>query len=216
MKYNSATLTSLIISLVPLFVPFALFITERIKVESKSYIAIVMSIVGVSIILLAGHSAESKLTTDPVGIVLAVTAMLCAVVYSIIARKLTRHYNALVITTYQNVLGFVFFAPIFIITEFGQMSEIPLNSENVTSLLLLGVFCSAFAYLLYLNSIKYLGVVVSTITNNISPIFTVIGAYFIFGERLYPLQILGIVITVGSLFIGTLSKKRSIKKQKNI
>lgn len=212
MKYNSATLTSLIISLVPLFIPFALFLTERIKVEVKSIIAIIISIIGVSIMLLSGSGTTSDLTTNPLGIVLALSAMLCAVTYSIIAKKITKHYDALIITTYQNVLGLIFFSPMFLFKEYGNMGEIPLNQSTITSLLLLGVFCSAFAYLLYLNSIKYLGVVISTLTNNISPIFTVIGAFFIFGERLYPLQILGIIITVSSLFIGKKSSNKIDKE----
>lgn len=210
MKFNSPTLTSLIISLVPLFIPFALFITEKIRVEPKVYIAIVMSIVGVSIILLAGGSLDN-LTSNPLGILLAFLAMICAVVYGIVARQITKHYSALVITSYQNMIGFVLFTPIFFITEFDTMSQIPLNSDTITSLLLLGVFCSAFAFMLYLNAIKHLGVLVSTITNNITPIFTVIGAYFIFSERLYPIQILGILITVSSLFIGTLFRSKGNK-----
>lgn len=209
MRYNSATLTSLIISLVPLFIPFGLFLTERIRIQGKALIAVVISIIGVSIILLSGSGTAKELTSNPLGVVLALSAMLCAVTYSIIAKKITKHYDALIITTYQNVLGLIFFSPIFLIKEYGNMSEIPLNQSTITSLLLLGVFCSAFAYLLYLNSIKYLGVIISTLTNNISPIFTVIGAYFIFGERLYPLQILGIVITVSSLFIGRKSHNKT-------
>lgn len=211
MKYNSPTLTSLIISLVPLFIPFALYVTEKIRVEPKVYIAIVMSIVGVSIILLAGGSLDN-LTSNPIGVLLALLAMVCAVVYGITARQITKHYSALVITSYQNTISVIIFTPIFLITEFDTMSQIPLNSDTITSLLLLGVFCSAFAFMLYLNAIKHLGVVVSAITNNITPIFTVIGAYFIFSERLYPIQILGIAVTVSSLFVGTLFRKKTTQK----
>lgn len=208
MKYNSPTLTALIISLVPLFIPFALFVTEKIRVESKIYVAIIMSIIGVSIILLAGDSL-SHLTSNPLGVLLAFLAMICAVVYGIIARRITKDYSALVITSYQNILGLILFTPLFFIYEFDSMSEIPLNQDTITSLVLLGVFCSAFAFMLYLNAIKHLGIIISTITNNLVPIFTVIGAYFIFEERLYPIQILGIVITVSSLFVGTLFRKSS-------
>ena len=206
MHYNSATLTSLIVSLVPLFIPFALFMTEKIKVMTRTYIAIAMSIAGVSVLLLSGDSAANNLTTSPLGVVLAFGATGCAVMYGIIARKITKHYNALVITSYQNIFGFMFFTPIFLVMERNSFSEIPLNSSTITSLILLGVFCSAIAFMLYLNAIKYLGVLVSTITNNISPIFTVIGAYFIFGDKLFPVQIIGIILTVSSLFVGTLNR----------
>ena len=213
LQYNSATLTSLIISLVPLFVPFALFVTDRIRVMTRTYIAIAMSIAGVSIILLSGGTDASQLTTDPIGVVLAFCATGCAVMYSTIARKITVHYNALVVTTYQNIFGFIFFAPIFFAIEHDNLSSIPLNSSTITSLLLLGVFCSAIAFMVYLNAVKHLGVMISTITNNISPIFTVIGAYFIFGEKLFPVQIIGIVLTVSSLFVGTFSRNSEQRKK---
>ncbi len=210
MRYNSATLTSLIISLVPLFVPFALWVVEKEKIKPQIYAAILMSIVGVSVILLSGDGTV-KLMTNPVGVLLAVCAVTCAVMYNIVARRITKHYNALVITTYQNAIGFVLFLPLFLFFEHGKMSEIPFNPQTITSLLLLGVFCSAIAYMFYLNSIKYLGVMVSTLTNNISPIYTVIGAFLLFGERLFALQLLGVAITVGSLFVGTYKRKESKK-----
>ncbi len=209
MRYNSPVLTSLIISLVPLFVPFALWITERTKVASRTYIAIIMSIVGVSIILLSGQDGYKNLTTDPIGVVLAFLATFCAVLYSLVAKRVTQNYGALVITTYQNIFGMILFAPLFLTYEWGAFSEIPLNEQTITYLLTLGVLCSAIAYMFYLNAVKYLGVMVATITNNISPIFTVIGAFLIFGQTLYPIQLLGVAITVGSLFVGTFNRKKS-------
>lgn len=203
MKYNSATLTSLVVSTVPLFIPLLLFIFEREKVSFRIFFGILISIVGVSIVLLTGSQGISSLMTDPTGLILAFFAVLCAAMYSITSRKLTKHYNALVITTHQNIIAFVLFTPIFFIVDFEGFDKIPLNQSTITSLLLLGIFCSAFAYMLYLNSVKYCGVIYSSMVSNLSSVFTVVGTYFMFGEKLTIFQMVGILVTLSGLYLGT-------------
>lgn len=205
MIYNSATITSLIISMVPLWIPFVLFVVEKERVAVRSTVAVVVSVGGVVLVLLGG--ADVSLMTSPLGLLLVFSAMSCAVAYSMIARKLTSHYNALTITTYQNIIGFVLFLPLFFVFDYSDFSWSVFSASACSSILMLGVFCSAFAYLFYINAIKYFGVVYTTMFNNVSPIFTVVGAFLMFGERLVALQFLGIAITIAGLFIGSGSKK---------
>lgn len=209
-KLTSPTFVALIMCCVPILVPLEMYISEKIKPNPRLKYGIVVSVIGVVAIIM-GDGEKSQLIKDPLGILLAVGGVLCATGYTVVVRRLTKRYAPITITAYQNIFGLLFFIPIFFIFDYDNFVKVEFTAEMIRSLIILGVVCSTLAYLFYVNSIKHLGASTTTLINYLSPIVTAIGAYFIFSERLLPVQIIGIVVTISGLIYGTSSIKS--KKQ---
>lgn len=202
-KLSSPTFVALIMCCVPILVPLEMYITEKIKPNPRLKYGIAISVIGVVAIIMGDNAEHSQLIKSPLGVVLAIGGVLCATGYTIVVRRLTNRYSPITITAYQNIFGLLFFIPIFFVFDYQNFLQIAFTAETIRSLIILGVVCSTLAYLFYVNSIKNLGASTTTLINYLSPIVTAIGAYFIFSERLLPIQILGIVVTIAGLIYGT-------------
>lgn len=209
-KLSSPTFVALIMCCVPILVPLEIYITEKIKPNPRQKYGIAISVIGVVAIIL-GDNEHSQLIKSPLGVVLAIGGVLCATGYTVVVRRLTNRYSPIMITAYQNIFGLLFFIPIFFLFDYHNFVQVTFTAEMIRSLIILGVVCSTLAYLFYVNSIKNLGAATTTLINYLSPIVTAIGAYFIFSERLLPIQIIGIIVTILGLIYGTSSIKS--KKQ---
>lgn len=202
-KLSSPTFVALIMCCVPILVPLEMYITEKIKPNPRLKYGIAISVIGVVAIIMGDNAEHSQLIKSPLGVVLAIGGVLCATGYTIVVRRLTNRYSPITITAYQNIFGLLFFIPIFFVFDYQNFLQTTFTAETIRSLIILGVVCSTLAYLFYVNSIKNLGASTTTLINYLSPIVTAIGAYFIFSERLQPIQIVGIVVTILGLIYGT-------------
>lgn len=77
-----------------------------------------------------------------------------------------------------------------------------LTPKDVLLLFLAGIFLALHLYCLYLG-VRYTTIFAATVLIDMSPIFVLVGAYFLFGEKPRKLSLLGVLITfLGILVIG--------------
>ncbi|MDR1900642.1 MAG: DMT family transporter [Treponema sp.] len=109
------------------------------------------------------------------------------------------------IVFWQSVFGAAGFLP-FAIAEYPQWGrpDIPV----LLHIVFLGICCSALGYWLYAHSLEVLGVSVSSVFINFIPVVTVIGGFFLLGERLEPLQWLGAVLVLGGVYLTMAEAKK--------
>ena len=72
-------------------------------------------------------------------------------------------------------------------------------------LLFLGLFCSALGYWFYAMALEDLGVAKAAIFINFIPVVSAIGAFFVLGERLKPLQWFGAALVLAGVYLTMLS-----------
>lgn len=149
-----------------------------------------------------------ELTVSTKGIVFLFSAVLVAVAYSISLRKLTLLYKPLTITFVQNIIGMIYFIPMFFIMEINSPSNMMEVKSYIVPLLSLGVFASSVAYTLWAYSFSKLGAAKANIYSNLIPVFTAIFSCIIIGENLNVQKILGILLVVGGLILSQLKFKR--------
>jgi drug/metabolite transporter (DMT)-like permease len=207
----SPTVTSVIISTIPLFSPVAAYFFLKEKISLMNFIGILISIVGVFLLIL---KKDFQLDASPLGIAFLMLAVFSAVVYSVLVVKLSAKYNVLTITTYQNSIGVLWFIPVFFIVDFKEFISTGFILEPFINILKLAVFGSTVCYLLFIYGIKNLGITRANIFANSIPVFTAIFSYFILGEVLSLLNILGIGIVIFGLMLTQITKNR-LQKLKN-
>lgn len=203
---NSApVVSSAIIATIPLFTPIAAFFILKEILTPWNIAGFIISFFGVIFMLLNKHL---ELTVSVKGIAFLFGAVLVAVAYSISLRKLTMLYKPLTITFVQNILGMIYFIPMFFIMERVTPSQIAQIGGYILPLLSLGVFASSVAYTLWAYTFSRLGAAKANIYSNLIPVFTAIFSCIIIGENITIQKILGILLVIGGLILSQLKFKR--------
>ena len=215
MKYVSSTLASLIIATIPLFTPFFALYMLREKLKPGNYFGIIISIVGVYLLIQTDRSDYSSL---PLGILLMMVAVFSAIGFTIYAKKLTEKYNSFTIVVYQNIFGFLFFLTVFIVFEDHGSMFSNFDVNLLIPVIKLAVFGSLLAFILFINTIKVIGVSRANVFINLIPVFTAVFSFYLLNEQFNIKRITGVFIVITGLFlsqIGTVIKviKRNKKNK---
>lgn len=121
------------------------------------------------------------------GLMLAVASAMLSATFSVINGKLVKKHDPYMITFYEMLgacLGTLAFVPIYVIyfAENGQVQWIPTSMDWVY-LFVLSIFCTVYAHSVSVELMKRLSAFVVNLTVNLEPIYGIILALIIFGEK---------------------------------
>jgi drug/metabolite transporter (DMT)-like permease len=199
-----STLAAVIISTIPLFSPIGGYYYLKERITWMNFAGIVVSVVGVGLVIF--HEGFNLTDVNPLGIAFLLMAVASALGYSLIIKKMTDRYNVFSIVAYQNLIGIFFFLPLFFWLDFKQFMKVVPTWEVIVPLLNLGVFASTFAFIFFTYAIKNLGITRANIFTNAIPVLTAIFAYFILGESITTVKMIGILVVIFGLFLSQLRK----------
>ncbi len=215
MLYVSATVASVIISLIPVVTPVFAFRLLNEKLNIFNVAGLILSFAGVIMILVnPGSAADFTLK----GITLLFIAVLGAVGYGISVKKLSADYSSLTITKYQSIFGTLLFLPLFIFLDMGDLGQkLALSFENgtfptlVLTLFSMSLFASVLAFVLIIKPIKELGISKTNVFTNLIPVFTAVLSFFILSEQFDARKVTGIAVVLAGI---VLSQIKGIFKKK--
>jgi len=199
LKLVSSTMASVIIATIPLFTPFAAYYMVREKVTLPIILGIVFSFVGILMML---FNPDFSLNASPKGVLLLFVAVFAAVAYSVIIRKISHEYNPVTIITHQNLIGAVYFLPLFLIFDFQHFITVTPTRELILAMLQLSVFASTLAYVFYITAIKGIGMLKANVFTNLIPVFTGIFSFFILDENFTALKIAGMIMVMFGVLVS--------------
>ena len=194
----SGSFASVVIATIPLFVPFGMWIGYRQRIRLPLIIGVVLSLTGVFIMLMGGDGLTGNLK----GILFLSGAVVIAVVYTLLLVKVVDHYHPLVITTWQNIIGLIYFLPLMLTFDGSALPLLSWSPKMLLLLLVLGLFCSTLAYAGYNYGVRNLGASEACIFNNAIPVFSLIAALAIGQEQFNWLKLLGIAVTIAGVVIA--------------
>lgn len=206
LQYMSSSFTSVIIATIPLFVPFAAWFFLRIKIRMVTIAGIVISFAGVFIIMAQPGMTEANSIK---GILFLFLAIMSAVGYSLVIKKLTDYYPPVTILTYQNLIGMIAFIPFFMISDFSEFSFSLISRDIFTTLFMLSLFSSTLAFICFIYCVKIIGVNKTSVFNNLIPVVTAIFAYYVIDEPISLQKILGILIVVMGVTLSQINFKKA-------
>jgi drug/metabolite transporter (DMT)-like permease len=199
MKYVSSTLASILIATIPLFASFAAYLFYREQLTAKKYLGILFSFIGVIfIVYFDGSIGEAPLK----GVLLMMLAVVSAVAYSTALRRLSVGYSALSILSFQNLIGMLYFLPIFLLADAKEIVWSAYKFRDFLPVLYLAVFASTFAFLFFIEGVKSIGITKAIVFTNFIPIVTAIFAVIILNEKMSFIKITGIFLTIAGLFLS--------------
>jgi drug/metabolite transporter (DMT)-like permease len=206
LKFVTPAVTSVIIATIPVFSPVVAYIYFREKVSIQNLAGILLCFSGIVIMLI---NKQYSLNVDPKGIYFLSGAVLSALIYSVLLKKLTYRYSPLTIISWQNLIGIILFLPLFLVFNFQHFMQVKMNFEIISSLLLLAILASSVSYIFYTITLKSIGISKANIYTNLIPVFTSFFSYFIMSELFTAEKIAGIIMVIAGVFI---SEKRFRKK----
>ena len=209
---GSPTLASIVVSLMPLFSPFAGIYFYDEKLSRNNLLGIVLSIAGVCMVLVANENHTRNVIA---GVSLFMLAVVSAIFYSVVVKKLADCYNPFTIVVYQNVIGVFYFLPFVLIFEREELFAVSFTVSNAVPFLMLAVFASGLAFLLFIVAIKTLGITKTNIFVTLIPILTLFFAYLITGEPITIVGLTGVCVVVAGLILSQRRVKTAIRQSSN-
>jgi drug/metabolite transporter (DMT)-like permease len=209
LKFVSSTIGAIIVATIPLFSPLAASRFHGEKISVRTFIGILLSFFGVSLVV---FDSSWNMTASPLGVALEFLAVISAIFYTVVLKKLAVKYNPSAIITWQNIFGIVYFLPLWLIFEYRDFTTIPFDIKAFAGILKLSVFASCIAFIFYAHSVKRLGINNVNIFINIIPVFTAIFAWFILDDPLTLRKFVGITVVIIGLLIAQVKLKKSVEK----
>ncbi len=203
LKLVSPTVASVVIATIPLFTPFAAYYMVRERISMSIIVGLAFSFVGILLMLI---NPDLSLNASPKGVLLLFVAVFAAVAYSVIIRKISPEYKPVTIITYQNLIGAVYFLPLFLIFDFQHFITVKPTRELVFAMLQLAVFASTLAYVFYIITIKQIGVIKANIFTYLIPVFTGLLSFIILDEKFTWLKITGMMLVLCGIIVSQFQK----------
>ncbi|HOP05554.1 MAG TPA: DMT family transporter [Tenuifilaceae bacterium] len=199
-----STVAAVIIATIPLFSPIGAYYFLKERISLMNFFGIVVSVIGVGFVIF--HQGFELHDIRPLGVMFLLLAVVAALGYSLLIKKITDKYNTFSIVLYQNIIGIFFFLPFFFALDYKEFIATTPTWDVIIPLLNLGIFASTFAFVFFTFSIKHLGVSRANIFTNAIPVLTAIFAYFLLNEELTFWKITGIFVVILGLFLSQVRK----------
>ena len=181
-KYTTATNASFLISLSVIFIPFFSWIFNKEKPKKSIFLVLIIALIGIMLLTL------DKNLELHMGDILC---LICAILFTfhvILTERIVKNNNPVALSVLQfawvSLFSFLLQYPI-------ENFVIPKNKIFWLSMVLLGVFCTAFGYIVQTIAQKNLSSTVVGFILSLEPVFSGIFGYFFLNEYLSFQQYIG-------------------------
>ena len=190
---TTSAVSSTIIATVPLFTAVLSGIILKEKITKKQWIGIAVAFSGVLILVI--EPGKMQVTAGAIWLLVAAVILSC---YNLLQRKLTKKYSALQTSVYSILSGALLLC---IFAPKGLDSADVLSLTSWISLLIMGVFSSALAYVSWAKAFS-LAEKTSSVSNFmfLTPFIAAVLGYVILDETLTKQNGIGAVLILAGLF----------------
>ncbi|MBT7817149.1 MAG: DMT family transporter [Polaribacter sp.] len=150
------------------------------------------------------------------GIGYALLSSFLGSLFAVLNGLFIKKYSASSISLYQLLFGTLFVTFYLFLNNSFSISFFSLQKSDWIYLLILSSICTAYAFIASVKVMKYLSPYTVMLTINLEPVYAIILALFVFGdkEKMKPEFYLGACIVLGVVLINGIIKNKSLIKQK--
>jgi drug/metabolite transporter (DMT)-like permease len=201
----SSTVASVMIATIPLFTPIAAYWFFKERLAPMNISGIALSVFGVVMVIV---KPDLSISVSILGILYLALAVASAVAYSVVVVKLSHRYTAFSLITYQNIIGTLYFIPLVLALEPRAILDAQITFKAIAALLQLAILASSLAYMLFIYGIQKIGMSRASAFANSIPVFTAMFAFFVLGEKLFIINMVGIALVIGGLLLAQVRFRR--------
>jgi drug/metabolite transporter (DMT)-like permease len=203
LKFTSPAVTSVVIATIPVFSPVVAWFTLKERISLLNITGIFICFGGLLVMLI---TRNFTLSVEPRGLYYLAGAVVSALIYSVLLKRLTFRYRPLTIIAWQNLIGIFLFLPLFLIFDLKDFARVDMNREIVSSLFLLAILASSLSFVFYANTVKALGITKANVFTNLIPVITAILSFTLISEPFTPQKAAGILIVIAGVFVSEFTR----------
>ena len=177
---------------------FAVVILKE-KATPRKALGIVCSFVGVAIVVTKGDFSVLQFG-NAIGVLFAVAGAVAGGLFWVLGKK-HNHEG------FTSMMFYYLFSLFYVFAAVMLFSEIPrLSFEQLAGLLWLGVFTSGLAYVFWFLALKYGDMAKMSSMILLTPFISLVYIYFLVGEKILWLSIIGLAVIVMGIIIQSIKK----------
>ena len=212
LKYTTAVNSSLIGATNPIITTILAVIFLKEKIKFKNIISILVSFVGVVLIITNGSIDAILNFKINMGDILMIVAVVCWAIYSILSKKASISFSPIKITSYAFLVCVIVLTPFFILEK--PWIYIPKTTvRGWLSILYMSIFASVGGYLIQQISIKNIGPSRTSLYVNLIPVFSMILAFFILGEKIILIKVFAGLLIGAGVFLNSKSSNEKLENK---
>ncbi len=196
-ELTSASNTSIIIAMTPGFIALLSVLLKHERVHPAAWAGIGISFIGFYFVVVHRSGAVSFSWNTFQGDGLVFLGALSWTCYTVLSKPLLDRYSPLKLTSLTMGTGTLFFIP-FCVPDLVRLPYAAVPGRAWFYLVFSGLFAIVICYIIWYTSVRRVGNSKTAIYDNLIPIFTVLFAHYILGERVTLLQAAGACV----IFLG--------------
>ena len=197
-----ASRAALIIALNPVITITISSLVLKERLRARRWAGVAIALFGVWIVISRGDIASIASAGIGAGELFMFAAVISWALYTIIGRKVLAGLTPLAATNYAALWGTLLLACVAA-PELSGLTMAQFDWSMIGALLYLGVCGTALAFVWYYTSVKKLGTAVTSIFNNLVPVFGVAISVLLLGEPLlWSMLIGGAIAIVGVMMVS--------------
>jgi len=194
LKYIPATTGSLLLSLIPLLVLFAGILWLKELPTRLQTVGVVVGLAGSVLFFSPGFKAA-----EPLGMAIVAIGLLGIAAFGIIGREVARERR--VDTLSLTAIPLAFGGGILLPIAFSIEGLPEFSAKGWVFVLWLAVINTACVYVLYNHALRELAAFEMSVLVNLTPLVTAFWAWFLLGERLGIIQMIGMVTVIAGVVL---------------
>lgn len=198
LQNTSAAQAGMITALLPLLVAIGAYVFLREQTSRAAWAGFLLAVAG-AVWISVSSVADVHGPAPLLGNFYEFLAMLCAMGYTLLLKFLSARYSAFFLTAMQAFVGTLFFLPLAFLS-----APLPtaISAQGLGAVLYLGVVVTVGAYGLYNFAVSRLPASQASAFVNLIPLFTLLFAVLLLGERLTGQQIIGAVLVFAGVALS--------------
>jgi drug/metabolite transporter (DMT)-like permease len=199
-----ASTAAILICTIPIYVLILEVIWLKVPIVLKEAMLILVSLAGIFLLVTAGGISQA-FGGSLAGNLFILGAAFAASVYTVLARKLLKRYDAVAISRLQAIYASLLYLP-FAAWDFMSVGIPHVSTRAWVAVVYLGIGCSFLAYLLLNVALTHLKASIVAAFTNVIPVVATGLAVVLLGERLHPMQAVGAAVVVGAVTLLTMRR----------
>jgi drug/metabolite transporter (DMT)-like permease len=198
MHYMQIALVTIVLAFVPVLSIILEVFIYKVRPTPLIVIGILVCIGGITLVV--GADLAVLLSGKVIGFLLAGVAVVSWNIYNFLTARLSGTYKPVDVTIYQLTAAVIVSLPY---TLMHLPPAAAVDGTFIGQVLYLALPSTVFSFVVYINSVRSLGVTPSALFSNMLPVTSTFFGWLCLGEMIEPLQIVGgvIVVAAGSAVI---------------
>ncbi|MBS4177584.1 DMT family transporter [Lederbergia citrea] len=214
LEHTTAANGGLILGTVPIATSIAAAIFLGDRLTASRIIGLLLGFFGVAMIVLAKSSGVLTVSFGDLYVCLAVVTQ---AISFILIKRLSENVDSAYITSLSQLFGALMLFTLSLGLEPEGLQSLS-NGTTTAWLVFLasGIISTGLGHLVYNHAIQEIGAGKSALFLNLTPFFSLVGAYFFFGEKILISQALGFILIVSGVLLGTGAIEQVWSKRKKV